>query len=141
MSPIATSFPPATQSDIIGILQQKQDRAVAILSSSPLVASLSASYAYSTLQGEIDELRSENLKMIMDLEAAAASLGAFRSQVVSLEEANVAQQQEINSLREELLESKDKHSRLVEDSKAEQDALRSTISDLEVSLGLCLIID
>ena len=141
MSPIATSFPPATQSDIIGILQQKQDRAVAILSSSPLVASLSASYAYSTLQGEIDELRSENLKMIMDLEAAAASLGAFRSQVVSLEEVNVAQQQEINSLREELLESKDKHSRLVEDSKAEQDALRSTISDLEVSLGLCLIID
>ena len=141
MSPIATSFPPATQSDIIGILQQKQDRAVAILSSSPLVASLSASYAYSTLQGEIDELRSENLKMIMDLEAAAASLGAFRSQVVSLEEAKVAQQQEMNSLREELLESKDKHSRLVEDSKAEQDALRSTISDLEVSLGLCLIID
>ena len=141
MSPIATSFPPATQSDIIGILQQKQDRAVAILSSSPLVASLSASYAYSTLQGEIDELRSENLKMIMDLEAAAASLGAFRSQVVSLEKVNVAQQWEINSLREELLESKDKHSRLVEDSRVERDALRSTIFGLEVSLGSRLIMD
>ena len=141
MSPIATSFPPATQSDIIGILQQKQDRAVAILSSSPLVASLSASYAYSTLQGEIDELRSENLKMRMDLKAAAASLGAFRSQVVSLEKVNVAQQWEINSLREELLESKDKHSRLVEDSRVERDALRSTIFGLEVSLGSRLIMD
>ena len=136
MSPIATLFPPATQNDVIGTFQRKQDCAVSLLSSSPLL-----SYANFRLQGEIDELRSENLKMRMDLEAAAASLGAFRSQVASLEEVNVAQQQEINSLREELLQSKDKHSQLVEDSKAERDALRSTISDLEVSLGLSLIID
>ena len=136
---------------------------MALLSSSPLLASLFVSYAskaatlecvtpsteteerkalentISTLQGEIDKLRPENVKMTEGLEAATASLEAFRSQVISLKEVNVAQQQDINSLRAELLEYKDKHSRLVEDSKAEKDALRVTISDLEVRLGSCLI--
>ena len=78
---------------------------------------------------------------IASLEAATASLEAIRSQAVSLEAVNVARQRDINSLRGELLEFKDKHSRLVEDSKAERDALRSTISGLEVSIGSRLIID
>ena len=156
ISPIGKSLSPATQSDIIGILQREQDHAVALLSSSPLLASLFVSYAnkaatlecttpsteteewkalekmISTQQEEIDRLKPENVKMTESLEAATASLEAFRSQVASLKEVNVAQQQEINSLRTELLESKDQHIRLVEDSDAEKDALRSTISDLEV---------
>ena len=78
---------------------------------------------------------------IASLEAATTSLEAVRSQVVSLEKVNVARQQDINSLREGLLESKDKHNRLVEGSKVERDALRSTISGLEVSLGSRLITD
>ena len=136
MSPIATLFPPATQNDVTGTSQRKQDCAVSLLSSSPLL-----SYANFRLQGEIDKLRTENLEMTKRLEAATASLEESRPQTVSPGEANVAHQQYIDSLQAELLEFKDKHSRLVEDSKAERDALRSTISDLEVSLGLCLIID
>ena len=156
ISPIGKPLSPATQSDIIGILQREQDHAVALLSSSPLLASLFVSYAnkaatlecttpsteteewkalekmISAQQEEIDRLKPENAKMTESLEAATASLEAFRSQVASLKEVNVAQEQEINSLRTELLESKDQHTRLVEDSDAEKDALRSTISDLEV---------
>ena len=156
ISPIGKSLSPATQRDIIGILQREQDQAVSLLSSSPLLASLFVSYAnkattlesitpsteteewkalekmISTLQEEIDKLKPENVKMTESLEAATASLEAFRSQVASLKEVNVAQQQDINSLRAELFHSKDQHTRLVEDSDAERDALRSTISDLEV---------
>ena len=159
MSPIANSFSPATQSDIIGILQREQDHAVALLSSSPLLASLFVSYAnkaatlecvtpsteieewralentISTLQEEISNLKPENLKMTKDLVAATASLEAFRTQVASLKEVNSQQQQDINSLRAELRESKDKYSRLMEGSNAERVAFQGKISDL----GVCLV--
>ena len=163
MSPIAKSLPHATQSDILGILQREQDRAMALLSSSPLLASLFVSYAnqvtalesstppteseewkalentLSTLQEENDRLRPENLHIAERLTAAAASLEAFRFQVTSLKEVNVAQQHDIDSLRAELLESKEESNRLVRNSNAESDALRSIISDLQVCLEPCLI--
>lgn len=157
MSPIANSLPPATQSDILGILQREQDRAIALLSSSPLLASLFVSYAnqaaafesytppaeseewkalentVSRLQEEVDKLKPENLEITERLVAAGASLEAFRSQVTSLKEVNVVQRLDIGSLQAELFESKDKYNRLVEDSNAERDVLQSTVSDLKVS--------
>jgi FtsZ-binding cell division protein ZapB len=161
ISPTANSLSPATQSDILGILQREQDRAVALLSSSPLLASLFVSYAnqaaalgsvtpsteteewkalentISSLQGEIDKLRPENLKMTESLEAAKASMEAFRSQVATLKELNVTHQQDIESLRVELFDSKVKYSQLVEDSTAERDTFQSKISDLEVCPASC----
>ena len=164
ISPIGKSLSPATQSDILGILQREQDRAVALLSSSPLLASLFVSYAnqaaafetttpsteteewkalekmISTLQEELDKLKPENLKMTESLETATASLEAFRSQVASLKETNAQQKQVIDSLRADLFESRLEYTLLVEDSSAERDTLRSTISDLEVRLTSYLII-
>jgi FtsZ-binding cell division protein ZapB len=158
--PIAKSLPPATQSDILGILQRERDHAMTLLSSSPLLASLFVSYAnqaaaleastpstksgewkilentVTRLQNEIDILKPENLEMTERLTAAAASLEAFCSQVSSLKEANAAQQLDIGSLRAELLEFKDKYNRLVENLNAERDALQSIVSDLKVSLAL-----
>ena len=162
ISPIMNSLSPATQIDILGILQREQDRAVALLSSSPLLASLFVSYAnqaaalesasatsptesdewkalettITALQEEIDKLKPENIKMAEKLEAGTASLEAFRSQVASLKEANTTHQREIHSLSAELIESKDKYNRLLEDSNAERDSLLNKVSDLEVSLGL-----
>ena len=158
MSPIAKSLPPATQIDIIGILQREQDHAMALLSSSPLLASLFVSYANQAavlhtvtpsagsedwkalentitgLQGEIDKLKPENLEMTERLAEASAALEAFRSQAISLKEVNMTQLHEIDSLRAELLKSKDKYNRLVEDSNAEKDAFRNMVSDLKVCL-------
>ena len=153
---ITKALPSATQSDILEILQREQDHAIALLSSSPLLASLFVSYAnqaaaleppspstesekwkalettISRLQEEVDKLKPENLEMTERLAAAASSLEAFRSQVTSLKEVNVAQQRDIGSLRAELLESKDRYNRLVENSSAERVALQSTVLDLEV---------
>ena len=164
MSPISKSLPPATQSDILGILQREQDRAMALLSSSPLLASLFVSYAnqaailesstppaeseewkalentISALQEENDKLKPENLRMSERLTAAAAALEAFGSQVTSLKDVNVAQGHDIDSLRTELLESKEKHNLLLENSNAERTVLQSMVSDLQVCLGLSLII-
>ena len=137
---------------------------MALLSSSPLLASLFVSYAnqaaifesstppaeseewkalentMSALQEENDKLKPENLRMSEELTAAAASLEAFRSQVSSLRDVNVARGRDIISLRTELFESKEKHDRLVENSNAERAALRSMVSDLQVCLEQSLII-
>lgn len=153
MGPIADSFSPVPKDDIIEILQTEQNRAMELLSSSPMLAGLFFSYAkqatalksvtpsteteewkalqntISTLQGKVDKLESENLKMTGSLGVATASLGVFGSRVTSLENEKVAQQKEISSLKGE-------HSQFVEDSKVEKDALASTISGLEVCLGL-----
>lgn len=136
---------------------------MALLSSSPLLASLFISYANQAaalepftpsteseewkalentiflLQEEVDKLKPKNLEMMEKLEAAAASQEAFRSQVTSLKEVNAAQQQDIDSLRAELLESKDKCNRLVEDSNVERDVLQSVVSNLKVCLEPYLI--
>lgn len=134
-----------------------------LLSSSPLLASLFVSYAnqaavlessspsteskewkalesaVSRLQDEISKLKPENLEMTARLAAAAASLEAFRSQVSSLKEVNVAQKHDISSLRAELFKSQDKYNRLVENSNTERGLLHHAISDLEVCPGSCLM--
>ena len=160
MGPIANSLFPIIQSDILGILQREQDRAMALLSSSPLLASLFVSYAnqaaalesasatpspesderksfqdtIATLQGEIKKLKSENPKMAEGLEATETSQEAFRCQVMSLKEVNASQEKDIESLRAKLIETKEKYDRLTMDSDAEKIALLNLILDLEVCL-------
>ena len=162
MSPITSSLPPAIQNDILEILQREQDRAVALLSSSPLLSSLFISYANRTaalesasatlspdseewkahqdavavLQEENEELNWENLKAAWKLEEAVVSQEAFRSQVLSLKEVNTTQQDDIRLLRVQLEEAKDSHDRFMVDSNAERVALQIQVSDLEVSLHL-----
>ena len=158
MSPIANSLSPATQSDVLGILQREQDRAFALLSSSPLLTSLFVSYAnqaaalgsaspsteseewkaledtISSLREEVDKLKPENVDMEEKLKAAAASQEAFRSQVSGLKETNTTQQDEIKSLRAELLEAGGKFDRLLMNSNAERATFQARISNLEVCL-------
>ena len=158
MGPITTSLSPATQNDILGILQREQDHAMALLSSSPLLSSLFVSYAnraaalesasstpspeseeWKTLQTTIAELREENgelksesLEVTGKLEAAVASQEAFRSQVLSLKEINTTQQDDIKSLRAELTEAEDNYDRFMVDSNMEKASLQVQVSDLEV---------
>lgn len=127
-----------------------------LLSSSPLLASLFVSYAdkaaafesatpsteseewkaledtISKLQEEINQLKPENLEMAERLRAAAASQEAFRSQVSALKEVDMAQHNDIKSLRAELLEAKGKCDQLLMDSNADRGALQVRILDLEV---------
>ena len=138
MGLITNPLPPATQIDVLGILQREQERAIALLSSSPLLTSLFVSYANQAaalesasatpspgseewkglqntivpLQKEIGKLESENLEVTEGLEAAEASREAFRSQVSSLKEVNATQENDIESLRAELVEAKERYDRL-----------------------------
>ena len=158
MGPITTSLSPATQNDILGILQREQDHAMALLSSSPLLSSLFVSYAnraaalesasstpspeseeWKTLQTTIAELReengelkSENFGVTGKLEAAVASQEAFRSQVLSLKEINTTQQDDTKYLRAELAEAEDNYDRFMVDSNTEKASLQVQVSDLEV---------
>ena len=158
MGPVIGSLSPVTQCDILGILQREQDHAVALLSSSPLLANLFVSYANQaaalesasatpspeseewkalqntivTLQEEIEKLKSENLEVTEGLEAAEASREAFRSQVSSLKDVNMTQQDDIKFLRVELSEAKEKYDQLVVGSNTEKSALQVRVSDLEV---------
>jgi len=164
---IANSLSPVIQSEILGILQREQDCAMALLSSSPLLASLFVSYANQavafesasatpspeseerkvlqntivTLQDGISKLKSENLGMAKGLEVARASQEALHSQVSSLKDVNTSQENDIESLRAELFETKERYDRLTVDSDAENATLRSLVSDLEVRLDSCLIRD
>jgi len=163
MSPITNPLSPATQSDILGILQREQDRAITLLSSSPLLASLFVSYAnqatalesasatpspeseewkdlqntIATLEEEIKKLKSENFELTKGLELAEA----FRSQVLSLKAVNATQQDEVESLRVEFAEVKEKYDRLMVDSNAEKAALQIRVLDLEVRSESRLIIE
>ena len=136
---------------------------MALLSSSPLLASLFVSYAnkaavlesdtpsteseewktlentISGLQEEVDKLKPENLEMMGKLEAAAASQEAFRSQISGLKEVNTTQQDDIKSLREELLKAQNQYDRLLADSNAEKATLQARILDIEVRLGSRLL--
>ena len=85
------------------------------------------------LREENERLRLENLEMAGELKATAASQEAFRSQVSSLKEANTTKQEDINVLREELVEAKGKCDRLILDSDAERAALRIQVLDLKVN--------
>ena len=159
MAPIMNSLSPATQSDILRILQREQDHAVALLSLSPLLSSLFVSYAgraaafdsatstpspeskelkslqvdLTALQEENEDLKLGSLELARKLEAAMASQEAFRSQVSSLKELNTAQEGNIQSLRADLVEAREKYERLVVDSNAEKVALQIQVSHLEVS--------
>jgi len=130
---------------------------MSLLSLSPLLSSLFISYAnrvaalesasgapspegeeWKTLQTTIAILRKENERlesetheMAGNLDVAEASREAFRSQALSLKEINATQQDDVNSLRAELSEVKDKYDRLAEDSITERAALQVQVLDLE----------
>ena len=138
---------------------------MSLLSLSPLLSSLFISYAdraaalesapatpspeseewkalqatITALQEENEKLKSETHQMAGKLEAAEASQEAFRSQVASLREVNMTQQDDIKSLRAELVETEDRHDNLMADSDAERAALQIRVSDLEVNSGQCLV--
>jgi len=157
---IASPLSPATQSDIMGILQREQDHAMSLLTLSPLLSSLLISYAnraaalesasatpspdseeWRALQATVAALREENEKLKLEtrdmagkLEAAEGSQEAFRSQVSNLKEVNTTQQDDIASLRAESSEVKNKYDRLTVDSNTQLAALRVQVSDLEVGL-------
>ena len=80
-----------------------------------------------------EKLRSENIEVMGELEAAAASQEAFHSQVSSLKEANVTQQDDVQPLRAELVKAKEKYDRFVVGSNAERASLQTRVFDLEVS--------
>jgi len=133
---------------------------MSLLSLSPLLSSLFISYAsraaalestsatpsleseewkalqttITILQEENDKLKSTNREMMGKLAAAEASQEAFRSQVSSLKEVYTAQQDDIKSLQEELVEARGRYDRLVVDSNAEKAALQIQVLDLEVGL-------
>ena len=159
MGPITNSLSPATQADILGILQREQDHAISLLSSSPLLSSLFISYAnraaalesatatpspdseewkalqtiIAALREENEELRSEKNEVMGQFEAATASQEAFRSQISSLKEVDATRQDDIQSLRAELVEARERYDRLVVDSNAERAAVQIRVIDLEVS--------
>jgi len=165
-SPITNSLSPATKTDILGILQREQDRAIAFLSSSPLLTSLFVSYANQAAAFEsasatpspeseerktlllqrddsilkIEKLESMNLEVTEGLEAAEASREAFRCQVLSLKEVNTTQENDIKSLQAELAEAKENYDRLMVGSDAERAALQIRVLDLEVRSGSYLAI-
>ena len=161
MGPIANSISPATQSDILGILQREQDHAIALLSLSPLLSSLFVSYANRTaalesasatptpeseewkalqntiavLREERDKLKSENRETVKKLETAETSGEAFRYRFMSLREDLEIQQDSFKMLVAQCAEGKDRYEWLM----AEKDSLLARVLDLEVGLELRLI--
>lgn len=131
---------------------------MALLSLSPLLAGLFVSYAnraaafgttpatpspeQNGLQDTITMLQGEIKKLQSDIHKVAEALGrAEGPQILPLRQVNTIQEDSINSLRAELIETKNKYDRLMVDSNAEETALRYQILDLEVSLDRCLIED
>lgn len=127
---------------------------MSLLSLSPLLSSLFISYAnkaaahdsactaptpeseewkalqnsINTLRWENEKLQSENRELLLKLEAAGGP------QISRLKESNTTQQDEIESLRKELVEAKDLYDRLAADSGTEKATHKIRISDLEVGL-------
>jgi chromosome segregation ATPase len=160
MGPIANPLPPATQTDVPEILQREQDRAITLLSLSPLLTSLFVSYAnqaaalestsaqpspeseewnvlqhtIATLQDEIRKLKLENLDLTKGLELAEV----FRS---SLEAVNATQQDDIESLQAELTKAKEKYDQLMADSDAAKTAHQTCVLELKACLDSCPIIE
>ena len=79
--------------------------------------------------------------MAEKLKVADACREAFRSQVLSLEEVNTTQRDDIKSLWAELFEAGDKYDRFEEDSSAEMTTLQAQVLDLEVRLECWLAVD
>ena len=78
------------------------------------------------LQEENEKLKSEIREMAEKLEAAEASRKALLSQVSCLQEVSTTQQDDIKSLRTELVEAKDQRDRLMAGSNAETAAPQVT---------------
>ena len=159
MGPITNSLSPATQGDILAILQQEQDPAIPLLSLSPLFSSLFISYANrtaalelatstpsherkdrKTLQATVaalreknDELESENHDMAGKSEAAAGSQEAFRTLVAALKEDVEDRQNGLRTLKEQYAEGNGRYSRLVIESAAEKAVFQAQVLDLEAS--------
>lgn len=155
----ATPTPPT--SDILGILQREQERAISLLSLNPSLSSLFTSCAnraavleptsatpsvesggwkalqtgITSLREESEKLELENREVVRRLETAEASQEASRSQITSLKFINANQQNEINALRRELLEARDLQDRLMTDFNTERGVHYIRVSDLEVSLN------
>lgn len=155
----ATPTPPT--SDILGILQREQERAISLLSLNPSLSSLFTSCAnraavleptsatpsvesggwkalqtgITSLREESEKLELENREVVRRLETAEASQEASRSQITSLKFINANQQNEINALRRELLEARDLQDRLRTDLNTETAVHYIRVSDLEVSLN------
>jgi len=122
---------------------------MALLSSSPMLASLFVLYAkqaavlesapatpppeseeWKALQNTTATLREEIKELTKELESAKA----FRSQVSSLEAINTTQQDDIKFLRAELAGDKERYDQHMVDSNAEKTALQIRVLDLEVCL-------
>lgn len=148
---------PTTRSDVLEILQREQDHAVSLLSLSPFLSSLFISFAgratalepvpatppeseeLKALQAAVTTLRVRNEKRgsgvrgtVGRSELAEASQEAFHFQIASLKETNRTQQDDINSMRAELSEAKEKYDQLMVDSNAEKAVLQAQVLDLEV---------
>ena len=70
--------------------------------------------------------------MVLKVETAEATQDALRHQVASLKEVNATQQGEIESLRAELVETKQMYDRLLEDTNAEEATRQTQMFDLQV---------
>jgi len=131
-----------------------------LLSLSPLLSSLFVSYAnraashrsasstpsheseewkafqstVTVFREENERLQSENREMVLKLEAAEASNEGFRSHISSLRQVNAAQQSEVNSLRKELVETKDLYERVMKDWNGEKAAYQTRISGIQTEV-------
>jgi chromosome segregation ATPase len=90
------------------------------------------------LREENEKFRTENREMVLKMETAEATREALRHQVSSLKEANATQQGEIESLRAELIETKDTYGQLVVDTNVEEAIRQTQVSDLEVCRDLLI---
>ena len=126
----ASPLSPATQSDTV-------------ISHANLAAALEAasseSEEWKALQGvittfreESEKLKSEVREVVRRLEATETSHEALRSQASTLKEINMAQQDNIKSLRAELVKVEDKYNRFMVDSNVEKAALQARVLNLEV---------
>jgi len=156
---VTNSLSPATQGDILAILQREQDHAMSLLSLSPILSSLFISYAnriatlesapatpspesedWKALQDTVaalreknDKLESENRDMVGNLATATSSQEAFRTLVAALKEDAAIQQDDFRMLRQQCVEGTDRYNRLVAESNSEKAAFQAQILDLEVS--------
>ena len=161
---ISSATVPAAPSEVLGIFQREQEHAMFLLSLSPLLSSLFVSYAsraashesassapayspendewkkklhdsVSALREENRRLQSENREVVLKLEAVQASQEGSLSHISSLEQVNAAQQNEINSLRKELVEAKDSYEQVMKGWNVEKTAYLTRISGAEVGFS------
>ena len=128
----ASPLSPATQSDTV---ISHANRAAALETASSKSEERKALQGViTTFREESEKLKSEMREVVRRLEATETSHEALRSQASTLKEINMTQQDNIKSLRAELIEVEDKYNRFMVDSNAEKAALQARVLDLEVHL-------